>query len=317
MPAATSTSDASTQRSAIFVYSGEGAGMRSTLSAIEALKASLPAATVSSLGTADLKAGRWIKSAALFVMPGGADLPYQRHLTGVGNETIKAFVHAGGAYLGLCAGGYYGCARVDFEPGNERMKVAGPRELAFFPGAALGAAVPGFQYESEAGAAAVGLVWRDLGPPGSRLSTPEWRMARDYCNGGPVFTRLDGSAWTADEDGGSGVEVIARYERKGAATATPPSTSPAPAAAAAGGVAALRARHGAGVAVLCGTHPELAPAGAWLGGEGQDGERAASLAAELDAGGSERAAFWEGLLRAAGVGRLAVKGVTAPSIRRV
>lgn len=52
------------------------------------------------------------------------------------------FVHAGGRYLGLCAGAYYGCARVVFEPGTP-LEVVGDRELAFFPGIARGAAFPG------------------------------------------------------------------------------------------------------------------------------------------------------------------------------
>lgn len=307
-------------RTSIFVYSGEGAGMRSTLSALEALRASLPrAVAVSPLATADLLAGGWAGSAALLVMPGGADLPYNRDLAGAGNALIRAFVSDGGAYLGLCAGAYYGCARVEFEPGSETgMAVVGPRELAFFPGAAVGAAVPGFAYESEAGAAAVSVVWRELGAPRGadtppNAAQPPWRSVRDYCNGGPVFTRADGEAWDEDDcftAGGLRVEVLARYERRrldgdGSAAPRPPTTSPAPAAAAGGGVVALRASCGAGVAVLCGTHPELAPAGLWLGGGGEDdGGKAAALAADLDAGAAERKAFWEGLLAAAGVGSL-------------
>ena len=240
-------------RSAVFVYAGEGAGMRSMLSAMDALKASLPgAATVTTLGPDDVLAGAWAESAALLVMPGGADLPYCRALAGPGNAAIARYVSDGGSYLGLCAGGYYGAARVDFEPGNAAMAVAGARELAFFPGAALGAAVRGFQYESEAGAAAVELAWRRVGPPplpggasgggggggadGSNVPSSglcEWRAARDYCNGGPVFARLDGQAWEEDDDGR--VAVIARYARAPAAAeattlTTAPSTSPAPAA---------------------------------------------------------------------------------------
>jgi glutamine amidotransferase-like uncharacterized protein len=49
---------------------------------------------------------------------------------------------AGGSYLGLCAGAYYGSSRVVFEPGTP-LEVIGDRELAFFPGIARGAAYPG------------------------------------------------------------------------------------------------------------------------------------------------------------------------------
>lgn len=52
------------------------------------------------------------------------------------------YVEGGGSYLGLCAGAYYGCSSVEFEPGSS-MEVSGDRELAFFPGAAIGAAYPG------------------------------------------------------------------------------------------------------------------------------------------------------------------------------
>lgn len=37
------------------------------------------------------------------------------------------------------------------------LEVCGPRELAFFPGTARGSVVPGFRYETEAGAAALPL----------------------------------------------------------------------------------------------------------------------------------------------------------------
>lgn len=83
-------------------------------------------------------------------MPGGADLPYCRHLDGEGNRLIRGapfaqparpplatvapyalgaiclpdflsaagYVEAGGSYIGLCAGAYYACSRVEFEPGS-------------------------------------------------------------------------------------------------------------------------------------------------------------------------------------------------------
>jgi biotin---protein ligase len=352
--------------------------MRSMLSAVEALKAALPKAAVRTLGPADVAAGALLEkgnggnsgggeggradattpTAALLVMPGGADLPYTRDLAGAGIAAIRAFISAGGCYLGLCAGAYFACASVDFEPGHVALSVRGGRDLALFPGAALGAAVPGFEYESEAGAAAARLAWRDVGPPpapdtaagpcsadgvgrgggGTGETTPVCfdRAVRDYCNGGPVFTRLDGGPWDADAGfadpatgaplesgmgGGGGsenapsdpsaiwVDVIARYAGPTSAsagagsTSSSPPTSPAPAAAAAGGVAALRARWpgapSAGVAVLCGTHPELAPASAWLATGGGD-VRADTLAAVLDGGQAERDAFWRALLVAAG-----------------
>lgn len=77
----------------------------------------------------ELKA-RWL------VIGGGADLPYCRRLNGAGNEQIRAFVAAGGGYLGICAGAYYASALVDFRGLN--CRIFGRRELAFFPGRARG-----------------------------------------------------------------------------------------------------------------------------------------------------------------------------------
>jgi glutamine amidotransferase-like uncharacterized protein len=52
------------------------------------------------------------------------------------------FVQAGGSYLGLCAGAYYACAAIEFEPGSA-LQVTGLRELHFLHGVAKGAAFPG------------------------------------------------------------------------------------------------------------------------------------------------------------------------------
>jgi Biotin-protein ligase, N terminal len=44
---------------------------------------------VKTLGTADLLAGSWRRQCLMLVMPGGADLPYCRHLNGAGNDLIS------------------------------------------------------------------------------------------------------------------------------------------------------------------------------------------------------------------------------------
>ena len=290
-------------------------------------------------------------------MPGGADLPYCADLNGRGNELIRQFVEeGGGSYLGLCAGGYYGCSRVEFEPDSEKLRVAGDRELGFFPGVALGAVVPGFRYETEAGAAATRLAWRRRRRSGREQE--EWSECLDYCNGGPVFVLRSGGGSSsggqtaAAEDcvvpdecevEGVAVEVLARYRGVGgngaSSSSTSSSSSPAVAAASAGGAAAVRCRVGRGVAVLCGTHPELRPAREWLlvappsgngnGGEEEKSSRSstgaaaaatavvAAAAAEEDtkvselvsalddpAALAERARYWESLLDAAGLGGL-------------
>jgi hypothetical protein len=44
---------------------------------------------VDTISTSQLLDGSWVKHAALLVMPGGADLPYCKHLNGRGNSIIK------------------------------------------------------------------------------------------------------------------------------------------------------------------------------------------------------------------------------------
>lgn len=102
--------------------------------------------------------GEWRYSTTLFVMPGGRDLPYVEALAGKGNQMIREFVKFGGAYFGLCAGGYYGASEVEFEKDNPALRVCGSRELQFFPGKARGTILPGFQYKSHKGAHSVTIV---------------------------------------------------------------------------------------------------------------------------------------------------------------
>ncbi|KAK9825704.1 hypothetical protein WJX81_008129 [Elliptochloris bilobata] len=109
------------------VYAGDGAGSRSVLSAVESLRAALPLdAQVEAFREEDLLSGDWADDCALLVMPGGADLPFCRRLNGAGNALIRGYVERGGSYLGLCAGAYYACRRVEFEIGTrlERQTLA-------------------------------------------------------------------------------------------------------------------------------------------------------------------------------------------------
>jgi biotin--protein ligase len=212
----------------------------------------------------------------MLVMPGGADLPYCRHLNGAGNQLISNFVKVqGGAYLGLCAGAYYGCSRVEFEVGSE-IEVVGDRELGFYPGTARGSIYPGFDYQSEKGARAAPLKFKKRNKSSSSSSTSSgngcsndncsngsgdilWEECRDYLNGGPGFLvpRNDnGDDWRGDGAATylslltssllpQNIEILATFsDHKDAAAA------------------AVVCQVGLGCAVLCATHPELLPE--WL-----------------------------------------------------
>ncbi|GLC54896.1 biotin holocarboxylase synthetase [Pleodorina starrii] len=148
----------------VLVYCGEGAGYHSARNTLRALQRCLaPGVEARLVGTSELLEGTWRERCLLFVMPGGADLPYCKHLNGHGNRLLRGYVEAGGSYLGICAGAYYACDRVEFEPGSP-LEVIGDRELRFFPGTARGAAYPGFDYLSERGAWAAPLRFRPLPP---------------------------------------------------------------------------------------------------------------------------------------------------------
>lgn len=170
----------------------------------------------------------------MLVMPGGADLGYCASLNGAGNRRITQFVQNGGAYLGFCAGGYYGSRRCEFEVGDKKMQVIGERELAFFPGICRGSAFEGFVYSSEAGARAV-----EVKVSKSALSSdgtlPE--TFHSYYNGGGVF--VDAETY-ADE----GVEILASYTEELAVDSGK------------GAAAVIYRKIGDGAAVLTGPHPE-------------------------------------------------------------
>lgn len=175
----------------------------------------------------------WTASCALLVFPGGADLGYCRTLNGEGNRRIEQYVRRGGSYLGLCAGGYYGSARCEFEVGNRALEVVGRRELSFFPGTCRGCTFKGFVYHSEAGARAVKLTVNREALTGGAV--PE--TFRSYYNGGGIFV-------DAEKFAHRGVEVIASY-------IGPPDVegrdNPA---------AVVYCKVGEGGVVLTGTHPE-------------------------------------------------------------
>jgi biotin--protein ligase len=199
----------------------------------------------------------WQSTCALLVFPGGADLGYQRVLGSdaagpspaaaaasagaSGNWLVGQYVGRGGRYLGLCAGGYYGSARCEFEVGRGGgMEVVGARELALFPGTCRGGAFAGFEYGSEVGAVAARLAVRRRPFDGLRLAGLAAEAAqpadfRCYVNGGGVFV-------DAEQMAEQGVEVLANYMDETAVKG--------------GRAAVVYCRKGKGAALLMGTHPE-------------------------------------------------------------
>jgi len=175
----------------------------------------------------------WQSSTALLIFPGGRDVAYCQSLAGSPNTTISSWIrHRGGKYLGFCAGGYYGSKRCEFEMGDKRLEVAGPRELGFFPGTCRGSAFGGFVYDQEDGARAATLKVEEGWEVGAVAEV------KAYCNGGGVFV-------DADSYKGQGVEVLARFKEKVKVEG--------------GDAAVVYCKVGIGAAILTGVHPEYPP----------------------------------------------------------
>jgi glutamine amidotransferase-like uncharacterized protein len=165
------------EKKVVYVYKDEGVSHSSLSQTLHMLKKVLPAQyQIKTIHAEAVIANQWSKDAALFIMPGGADLPYAKKLDGLGNQNIKAYVRKGGAYLGICAGAYYGSAYVEFDKGGN-LEVSGKRELAFFPGKAIGPILAQYDYSSQRGARAAKIS----------LKLNALKASKVYYNGGGYF----------------------------------------------------------------------------------------------------------------------------------
>ncbi|RZT42522.1 BPL-N domain-containing protein [Cupriavidus agavae] len=166
--------------------------------------------------------------AALFIMPGGADLPYCALLNGAPNARIRTYIEAGGNYLGICAGAYYACREIAFHAGT-RGAICGSRELRLVNAAAVGSLpelTSGKLYDGTPGtAAAVRLRTTEALSPESIVVRSHYHGGCRFDFGGPVP---------------AGTEVLATY-------ADTNEVAPA----------IVAARVGLGTAVLTGVHLEI------------------------------------------------------------
>ncbi len=145
----------------IYLYSGPGAAAESLAQTLATLQELLPPPyLVRKIGFRELKGGAWTQDSALLVIPGGADIPYTKYLSGEGTTKIRGYVEQGGSYLGICAGAYFASAEIMFEVGTP-LEVHGVRELKFFPGIAEGPVLASYDYQSNAGARLAELQLKD------------------------------------------------------------------------------------------------------------------------------------------------------------
>lgn len=166
----------------IFVYNGPGTSKDSIEKTIQLLKANLVSFyKVTEISPKMLLTSNWPDNTALLVIPGGADIPYTKVLNGKGNKRIITYVKQGGAFLAICAGGYYGGSFVEFSL-NTAIEVTGARELKFFPGIVRGPLFP-YYYNSNKGAKILNINWK-----AAEINNRKFKV---YYNGGGYFVNAE------------------------------------------------------------------------------------------------------------------------------
>jgi biotin--protein ligase len=203
----------------IQIYADEGVSSFSLKETVRTFKTLLPRTTITLMKSRALIKGGWEKNSSLIIFPGGRDIPYDRLLKGEGIRRLNTFVREGGIFIGICAGAYFASKEVIFEKGTD-MEVVEPRDLHFFPDAAIGTLFREkvFVYDSEKGAHA----------PLIRCGETQLPL---YYNGGCYFKDAHLHP----------VEILGTYEEEG------------------GKAAIISSSIGKGKAVLSGVHFEVAP----------------------------------------------------------
>jgi glutamine amidotransferase-like uncharacterized protein len=212
----------------------------------------------------DLDDDQLFHGLAVFVMPGGAELPYACKLKGSRNARLRRWVEAGGVYLGLCAGAYYACTKIAFHVGRED-EVSGFRELGFLDGVAVGSLpelAPPYDFTFRSAAVAP-------------LILDGRKTAAAYYQGGPRFVNEPDAP----------VEVLARYATiKG----QPP--------------AIVQVGVGGGKGLLSGVHPEISAGDLALEIRTLDDPAMyRPLLVALESGEAERRRLWRMLLERCGL----------------
>jgi glutamine amidotransferase-like uncharacterized protein len=184
----------------IYIYNGPGVSEESLQHTQYTLQLILDESyLIKTIEPKKVREGNWVNDAALFIMPGGADLPYLEHLGSLGNKKIKEFVKKGGSYLGFCAGAYYGSRKVEFAL-NSPLEIIGERELGFFAGKAIGPVLATYDYKTNSGARAALLEWR------LETNFPFKKKFLVYYNGGGYF----------ENPQYENVKILANYDIAGA-----------------------------------------------------------------------------------------------------
>lgn len=144
-------------KSAIYIYDDLGVSREALSQSIGLFEQTVNGhMQIKTLNALSIKQNKWTKDAALLVIPGGIASSYAQKLKGIGNQNILQYIEKGGAYLGICAGGYYGSAAIEFDKGGP-LEVLSQRELQLFKGKAIGPILAPYDYRSYRGARAANL----------------------------------------------------------------------------------------------------------------------------------------------------------------
>lgn len=170
----------------ILIYNDTGTTMNCVRGAIDSLRAVVDL-TYYEIITANkeyVNNTTWETKTALFIMPGGRSKPYYSDLDGhdKGNQKIKRFVEQQqGSYFGICAGGYYGCSKTEFEVGFP-LEIRCEGALNFYNGTAYGPAYGSgqFRYENNDGAKISNIALYNQ----AAVKLGEYKV---YYNGGAFF----------------------------------------------------------------------------------------------------------------------------------
>lgn len=181
-----------TKNHTIAIYQDAGVSPISFAQTLATAQTFFPHDRVCPLDAKAVREGAWVDETALFILPGGADRPYMAKLQGQGNTNIKRYVHAGGAFLGICAGAYYASASIVFDVGGS-FEVVEDRELGFFPGRAIGPILAPYHPKNNQGVKAAQL----------ECSFPNLKQATVFYNGGCFFEEAEAYPET---------HIMARYD---------------------------------------------------------------------------------------------------------
>ncbi|ELP93595.1 hypothetical protein EIN_063200 [Entamoeba invadens IP1] len=179
----------------ILLYSDDGASKICLKETEKMFSLLFPHSKVIRITATDVLNTNWQSIADLFVMPGGADRPYNRNLGEAGSKLIRQYVEMGGKYLGICAGAYFACDRFEFNKHIEgEEEVCEERSLKFFDGMAFGPLYPNFKENLETGAVVVPIFYNET-------------QCSIYYNGGCAFVHNDDKSSVTHTD-----NVVAFYE---------------------------------------------------------------------------------------------------------